>query len=118
MLPCSPPLPIQTAPAPAARSVGVEAVLNVLLTPRSPGSIRVTVRSSASSTQTAPSPTAMLEGVVPSGTVVRSLPVSGSSTPTAGLGLASLDCSRIAVAGEQEGDDTHGDGENERAEDD
>ena len=75
------PFPIQIAPAPAARSVGVEPVLNVRTTARSFGSICETVLSSASSTQTLPSPTAMLVGAVPRGMVARSSPVLGSSTP-------------------------------------
>ena len=43
------------------------------------GSIAEIVLSFASSTQTAPAPTATLEGAAPSGTVARSLPVCGSS---------------------------------------
>ena len=75
------PFPIQIAPAPTARSVGVDAVLKVRRTTRSFGSICETVLSSASRTQTLPSPTAMLVGDVPRGMVARSWPVLGSSAP-------------------------------------
>ena len=81
--------PIQSAPAPAARSVGVDEVLK-LSRDRVSGSIAEIVLSSASSTQTAPAPTATLEGAAPSGTVARSLPVCGSSASApAPLGTSS-----------------------------
>jgi hypothetical protein len=72
-------LPTQTPPAPAAMSVGVDDVLNVLVTSRDSGSICETVLSSASSTQTKPSPIATFPGAVPSGTSATGSPVSGSS---------------------------------------
>ena len=73
------PFPIQSVPAPTAMSVGVEPVLKVRTREGSFGSIRETVRSSASSTQTLPAPVAMLRGASPSGTVASGSPVLGSS---------------------------------------
>ena len=75
-------LPIQTPPAPTAMSVGVEEVLKVRTTARVSGSISETVLSSASSTQTPPSPTLTEDGAVPSGTFATSSPEAGSSTRT------------------------------------
>jgi hypothetical protein len=73
------PLPTQTAPAPAAMSVGRDDVLNTRRTSFVSGSICVTVLSSPSSTQTLPSPTATLDGAVPNEIVSRWAPV-GSRT--------------------------------------
>ena len=73
------PLPTQTAPAPAAMSVGRDAVLKTRRTSFVSGSICVTVLSSPSRTQTLPSPTATLDGAVPKEIVSRTAPVSGSS---------------------------------------
>ena len=68
------------------------------MTVRRDGSIRETVLSSASSTQTAPSPTATVEGVVPSGIVASSSPVFASWAPHP----AARDRLDAAAAGEQE----------------
>ena len=57
-----PPLPIQSAPAPAAMSVGTPFALNVRVTLLVSGSMRDTVLLSLFRNQTAPSPTAMLLG--------------------------------------------------------
>ena len=62
------PFPTHSAPNPTAMSVGVDAVPNVRRTSRVCGSILETVLSSASMTQTEPSPRATFDGVVPSGT--------------------------------------------------
>ena len=74
------PLPTQTAPAPAAMSVGRDDVPKTRRTSFVSGSIWVTVWSSPSRTQTLPSPTATLDGAVPKEIVSRRSPVSGSST--------------------------------------
>ena len=74
------PLPTQTAPAPAATSVGRDEVPKTRRTRLVSGSICVTVLSSPSSTQMLPSPTATLEGEVPKEISLRMAPVSGSST--------------------------------------
>jgi len=71
--------PIQTPPAPTATSVGVADVLNVRASFRVSASICETVRSSASTTHTLPSPTATAEGALPRGTDATTSPVSGSS---------------------------------------
>ena len=57
--------PTQTAPSPAASSVGWPLTAKVRTTRRVSGSRCVIVRSSAFSTQTPPAPTAMSPGVVP-----------------------------------------------------
>ena len=66
-------------------SVGVEEVLKVRTTARVSGSISDTVLSSASSTQTPPSPTLTADGAVPSGTLATTSPESGSSAQHARL---------------------------------
>ncbi len=76
-------------PNPTAMSVGVDAVPNVRRTSRVCGSILETVLSSASMTQTEPSPRATFDGVVPSGTRTVTPVVSGSSTTTCALSVAS-----------------------------
>src|SRR3954468_9292146 len=58
------PLPTQTAPPPAARSVGRGPAEN-RFTARVAGPSRATVSASLSSAQTAPSPTARLLGALP-----------------------------------------------------
>ncbi len=118
VLPWRTPFPIQIAPAPTARSVGVEPVPNVRTTARSFGSICETVLSSASSTQTLPSPTAMLVGAVPRGMVARSSPVLGSSTPALPPAIVSslpCDCLAASIADQQDGDCTNGRREQEGA---
>jgi hypothetical protein len=57
-----PPLPTQTAPAPAAMSLGIPPIEKRRTTSWVSGSIFVTVRSSVFSAQIAPSPTATLLG--------------------------------------------------------
>ncbi len=60
--PRPPAFPIQTAPSPAASSLGTPRVSNVSVTSFVSGSMRETVWSSLFSAQTAPSPTATLPG--------------------------------------------------------
>ena len=74
------PSPTHREPKPTAMSVGVEPVPNVRTTSRVDGSILEIVLSSASITQTDPSPTATFDGVVPSATRPVTRPVAGSST--------------------------------------
>ena len=63
-----PPLPIQSAPAPAAMSVGTPLASNLRVTALVSGSMRDTVLFSLFRNQTAPSPTAMLLGAVAAST--------------------------------------------------
>ena len=56
-------LPTHTAPAPAATAAGIEFAVKCPVTAFVRGSMRVTVASSVSSAQIAPSPTARLLGV-------------------------------------------------------
>ena len=74
------PLPTQTAPPPTARSVGRGPAEN-RFTACVAGSSRATVSASLSSTQTAPSPTAMLLGAV-AASVKDPTPPSASSATT------------------------------------
>src|SRR4051794_10304150 len=74
------PLPTQTAPPPTARSVGRGPGEN-RFTARVAGSSRATVSASLSSTQTAPTPTAMLLGAV-AASVKDPMPPSASSATT------------------------------------
>src|SRR5688500_17891166 len=74
------PLPTQTAPPPTARSVGRGPAEN-RFTACVAGSSRATVSASLSSTQTAPSPTAMLLGAA-AASVKDPTPPSASSATT------------------------------------
>ncbi len=74
------PFATQTEPAPNAMSVGVAPVASVS-TRRDDGTMRRTVRASASTSQRAPSPTASADGVRPAG-ICRTISPDSASIPT------------------------------------
>ena len=74
------PLATQTDPAPNAMSVGVAPVASVSMTLEE-GTMRSTVRASASTSQSAPSPTASADGVRPAG-MRRTTSPDSASMPT------------------------------------
>ena len=103
------PLPTQTAPAPAAMSVGRRRRAE-----DAPDVVRLGIDlghrlSSPSRTQTLPSPTATLDGAVPKEIVSRSAPVSGSSAIAPAVSCVGV------LAGEPPRPDPDSDGEHEGA---
>ena len=84
------PLATQTDPAPKAMSVGVAPVARVSTT-REDGTIRSTVRASASTSQRAPSPNASAEGVRPAGMRRTTSPDSASMPTTDPPPIAAVD---------------------------
>ncbi len=75
-------LPTQSAPSPAARSVGSPVAANVFTTLRVAGSMCVIVRSSAFRTQTPPAPNTTFPGVVPTPVYERCSPVDAPIAAT------------------------------------
>ena len=102
------PLPIHSAPAPAAMSVGRRRGLKARITLPVRGSTRETLSSAVLSTQTLPSPTAMLLGAVsdpvneamrfPSTGMAASPSPVGRTGPRSAAEPSSRDASTIATA--------------------